>query len=105
MVPFNLALEASDLGRILDLNLALLLVDRGLVLDVGVESKSTLVIGELLHTQHVVKSTLPFMTFFQAFLQRSGLGLELSSFLYMVSDNTSTGGGRCIIVRATRQSK
>ena len=89
MVPFNLALEASDLGRIL--------VDRGLVLGVGFESKSTLVIGGLLHTQHVVKCPLPFMTL--------SLDLELSSFLYMVSGNTSTRGGRCIIVRATRQGK
>ena len=75
VVPFNLALEASDLGRILDLNLALLLINLGLVLVVGVESKSTLVIGVLLHTQHVVKCGLPFMTLFQAFLQRSGMGL------------------------------
>ena len=97
MVPFNLALEASNLGRILDLFLALLLVNLGLVLVVGVESKSTLVIGGLLHTQHVVKCTLPFMAL--------SLGLELSSFLYMVSDNTSTRGGRCIIDRATRKSK
>ena len=46
MVPFNLALQASNLGRILDLFLALLLVNLGLVLVVGVESKSTLVIGD-----------------------------------------------------------
>ena len=109
MVPFNLALEASNLGRILDLFLALLLLllllNLGLVLVVGVESKSTLVIGGLLHTQHFVKCTLPFMTLFQAFLRKSGLGLELSSFLYMVSDNTSTRKSRCIIVRSTRQSK
>ena len=54
--PFNLALEANDLGRILDLNLALLLLlNLGLGLVVGVESKSTLVIRGLLHTQHIVK--------------------------------------------------
>ena len=88
MVPFNLALEASNLGRILDFNLALLLVSFGLVLVVGVVSKSTLFIGGLLNTQHVVKCGLPFMTLFQAFLKRSGLSLELISFLYMVSDNT-----------------
>ena len=46
MVPLNLALEASDLGRILDLSLALLLADLGLVLVIGVESKSTIVIGD-----------------------------------------------------------
>ena len=47
MMPFNLTLEASNLGRILDLFLALLLLilNLGLVLVVGVESKSTLVIG------------------------------------------------------------
>ena len=39
-------LEASNLGRILRLFLALLLVNLGLVLVVGVESKSTLVIGD-----------------------------------------------------------
>ena len=45
MVPLNLALEASNLGRILDLFLTLLLINLGLDLVVGVESKSTLVIG------------------------------------------------------------
>ena len=79
MVPFLLALEANDLGRILDLYLALLLVTLGLIIVIGVKSKSTLFIGGLLHTQHVVKCSLPFMTLFQAFLHRSGLGLELSS--------------------------
>ena len=55
-MPFNLALEANDLGRILDLFLALLLVALalGLVLVIGVESKSILVIGGLLHTQHLI---------------------------------------------------
>ena len=68
MVPFYLAFEASYLGRILDLNLTLLLLHNlGLVLDFEVESKSTLVIRGLLHTQHVVKCTLPFMMLFQAF--------------------------------------
>ena len=42
MVPLCLALEASNLGRIID--------NLGLVLDIGVESKSTLVIGGFLHT-------------------------------------------------------
>ena len=51
MVPFFLALEANNLGRVLDLFLALLLVfldlDRtiGVLLIIGVESKSTLVSG------------------------------------------------------------
>ena len=104
MVPFLLALEANDLVQILDLYLALL-INLGLVLVVGVESKSTLVIGGLLHTLHIVKCALPFMTLYQVFLQRSDLGLEVFYFLYMVSDNTSTRGGRSIIVRATRQGK
>jgi hypothetical protein len=107
MVPFNFALEANNLGRILDFVLALLLVDLalGLVLVIGVESKSTLVIGGLLHTQYLVKCGFPFMTLFQVFLQRKDLGLELFDFLYMVSRNTSTRGSRSFIVRATRQSK
>ena len=50
MVPFNLALEANNLGRILDLFLALVVVDLVLLIDIrlliiGVESKSILVIG------------------------------------------------------------
>jgi hypothetical protein len=106
MVPFFLALEANNLGRIFDLILALLLDDLlGLLLDIGFESKSTLVIGGLLHTQHIVKFGLPFMTFHQVFLQRSDLGLELFDFLYMVSNNTSTRGSRSFIVRATSQGK
>ena len=40
--------------------------------DIGVESKSTLVIWRFLHTQHVVKCGLPFMTLLHIFLQRSG---------------------------------
>ena len=84
MVPLNFVLEANNLGLMIDLFLALLLVTLGLVLIIGVESKSTLVIGGLFHTQHVVKCTLPIMKLFQTFLHRSGLGLELSSFLYMV---------------------
>ena len=40
---FNFALEANNLRRILDLFLALLLVQLGLLLLVGVESKSTFV--------------------------------------------------------------
>src|SRR5664279_5922570 len=65
MMPFNLALEANDIGQILDLVLALLLVALGLVLVIGVESKSTLVIGGLMHTQHFVKCGFPFKTLFQ----------------------------------------
>jgi hypothetical protein len=92
MMPFNFALEANNLGRVFDLYLALLLiVVLGLVLVVGVESKSTLVIGGLLHTQHLVKFAFPFMTLYQVVLQRRDLGLELFDFLYMVSNNTSTG--------------
>jgi hypothetical protein len=106
MMPFNLALEAHNLGRILHLSLALLpLVHGGLLLVVGVESKSTLVIGGLLLAQHGVKFALPFMTLYQVLIQRSDLGLELFDFLYMVSNNTSTRGSRSFIVRATRQGK
>src|SRR3954463_2235437 len=100
MVPFNIALETNNLG----LRLALLLVKHGLLI-VGVESKSTLVIGGFLSTQNLVKCRLPFMTLFQVFLQRSDLGLEIFDFLYMVSDNTSTRGSRSSNVRATRQGK
>src|SRR5215203_5809543 len=98
-----LELEANQLGRILDFVLALLLVALalGLVLVIGIESKSTLVIGGLLHTQHLVKCGFPFMTLFQVFLQRKDLGLELFYFLYMVSRNTSTRGSRSFIIRAT----
>jgi len=109
MVPFFLALEANNVGRILDLILAILLVvrvlqfDSGLVLDIGVKSKPTLVIGGFLHTQDFVECGLPLMTLFQVILQRSDLSLELFDFLYMVSFNTSTRGSRCYIVRATRQ--
>jgi hypothetical protein len=105
MMPFNFALEANNLGRMLDLFLALLLVDLGLVLLIGVESKSTLVIGRFLSTQNIVECGLPFMTLLQVILQRRDLGLELFDFLYMVSNNTSTRGSICIIVRATRQGK
>jgi hypothetical protein len=110
MVPFNLALEANNVGRIFDLFLALLLVILrdlllGLVLDIGFESKSSLVIGGFLHTQHFVKCGFPLMTLYQVFLQRSDLGLELFYFPYMVSDNTRTRGSRNFIARATRQSK
>jgi hypothetical protein len=72
MVPFNFALEANNLGQILDLFLALLLlllVYLGLVPVIGFESKSTLVIGGYLHTQDLVECGLPFMTIFQVFLQ------------------------------------
>ena len=105
MVPLNLALEANNFGRILDLSLALILVALGLVLDIWVESKSTLVIRGFLHTQNIIKCGFPFMTFLQVFLQGSDLGLELFDFLYMVSSNTSARGGRSFIIRATRQSK
>ena len=76
MMPFNFALEANDLDRTLDLFVALLLVALGLVL-IGVESKSTFVIGGFFHSQDVVECKFPFMTLFQVFLQRSDLGLEL----------------------------
>ena len=105
MVPFNIALEANNLGRVFDFFLALLVVDHGLLLVVGDKTKSTLVIGGLLNTQHFIKFGLPFMTFYQVFPQRSDLGLELFYFLYMVSNNTSTRGSRCYIVRATRHGK
>ena len=61
MMPFYFALEANNVGRILGLFLALLLdviellLAFGLVLLIGVESKSTLVIGRFLHTQHLVE--------------------------------------------------
>ena len=77
MVPFNFALEGNNLGQILDIFLALLLVHLGLLLLIGVESKSTFVIGGFLHTQDIVECGIPFMTLFQVFLQRSDLGLEL----------------------------
>ena len=106
MMPFNFVLEASNLGRIFDLNLALLVLGAfGLFLVVGDKSKSALVIGGFLHTQHLVEFVFPFMTLFQIILQRSDLGLELFYFLYMVSSNRSTRGSRSFIVRETRQSK
>src|SRR4051794_25404401 len=62
MVPFNIALEANNLGRVFDLFLALLLViDLRLLLIVGDITKSTLLIGGLLNTQHLFKFGLPFM--------------------------------------------
>ena len=90
MVPFNIALEANNLGRVFDLYLALLLVVvLGLVLVVGFESKSILVIGGLLHIQHRVKFAFPFMTLYQVILQRSDLGLELfDSSTWLVSTKT-----------------
>ena len=104
MMPFNFALEANDLGRILDLFLALL-VALGLLLLIGVESKSTFVIGGFLQTQDIFECRLPFMTLLQVFLQRSDLGLELFDFLYMVSLNTSTRGSISFIISATRLGK
>jgi hypothetical protein len=96
----------ATLGQILDLVLALLLlVALGLVLVIGVESKSTLVIRGFLHTQNIIKCGFLFMTLLQVFLQTSDLGLELFDFLYKVSSNTSTRGSRSFIVRATRHSK
>ena len=78
MVPFNIALEANNLGRVFDLFLALhLVVDLGLLLVIRDKTKSTLVIGGFLNTQHLVKFGLPFMTLYQVFLQRGDLGLEL----------------------------
>src|SRR4051794_10111191 len=63
MVPFNIALEANNLGQVFDLLLAILLViSLGLLLVVGDKTKSTLVIGGLLNIQHLVKFGLPFMT-------------------------------------------
>ena len=53
MMPFYFALEANNLGRILDLFLALIFVHLGLLLLIGVESKSTFVIGGFLHTQDI----------------------------------------------------
>src|SRR3954463_1122689 len=108
MMPFFLALEANNVGRIPDLILAILIVilvlqlDSGLVLDIGVESKPTLVIGGFLHTQDFVECGLSLMTLFQVILQRSDLSLELFDFLYILSFNKSTRGSRCYIVRATR---
>src|SRR4051812_45518358 len=64
MMPFFLALEANNVGQILDLILAIFLIilvlqlDSGLVLDIGVESKPTLVIGGFLHTQDFVECDL-----------------------------------------------
>src|SRR6187200_1663488 len=104
MVPLNFALEANNLGRILDLFLVLLM-NFGLLHLVGDESKSTFVIGGFLHTQDIVECGLPFMTLFQVFLQRSDLGLELFDFLYMVSINKSTRGSISFIVRVTRQGE
>ena len=86
MVPFFFALEATNLGRILELFLALIIIIFLGLLVVGVESKSTLVIGGFLRTQHLVECGIPFMTRFHVFLQRSDLILELFDFPYMVSD-------------------
>src|SRR6187399_1217823 len=106
MMPFNFALEANNLGRILELFLALILVnDLGPFLLVGVESKSTFVIGGFLHTQDIVECGLPFMTLFQVFLQRSDLGLELFDFLYIASIKKTTRGSISFIVRAIRQGE
>ena len=111
MMPFFLALEANDLGRVLDLFLALLVVvldlgrTIGLLLVIGVESKSTLVIGGFLHTQDLVECGLPFMTLFQVLLQRRDLGLVHFSLPYMVSNNTSTRGSGSFIVGATSKGK
>ena len=68
MMLFYFALEANNLGRILELFLALLLVSLGLFLLIGVEYKSTFVIGRFLHTQDIVVCGLPFMTHFQVFI-------------------------------------
>jgi hypothetical protein len=102
MMPFNLALEANYVGRILDFVLALLIVDLGLVLVIGVESKSTFIFRESWHTQHIIECGIPFLAFFQVLLQTSDLGLELIDFLNKVSSNTSTRGSRSFIIRTTR---
>jgi hypothetical protein len=47
----------------------LLLVYFGLFLVVRDKSKSTLVIGRFLHTQDLIECGLPFVMFFQVFLQ------------------------------------
>ena len=91
MMPFNLALEAHNHGQIFSLFMTLLLVKVGLVLVIGDESKSTLVIGEFLHPQHIVKGRSPNMTLFQVFLQRSDLCLELFDFLKKSSALPSLG--------------
>ena len=78
MVPFNIALEANNLGRVFDLFLALLLiVDLGLLLVVGDKTNSTLVIGGLLNTQHLVKFGLPFMIL-------KGIVTENNNFSYTI---------------------
>ena len=69
MMPFYFALEANNLGRTLDLFLALLLVALGLLLLIGVESKSTFVIGGFLHTQDIVECGFPFMTLSKSFFK------------------------------------
>src|SRR3954464_6509394 len=109
MMPFFLALEAHNIGRILHLSLTLLLVAlvlqrvSGLALGVGVETNPTLVTWGSSHNQHILERGLPFMTPFQVILQRSDLSLELFDFLYMVSINNNTRGSGSFIVRATRQ--
>ena len=90
MVSNILALEACNVGIILDLVLPLLLF-LGLLV-VGSEAKSTLFMRGFLNTQDIFESGVPFMTLFQVFLQRSDLGHELFDFLYIVSLNTSTRG-------------
>jgi hypothetical protein len=70
MVPFNFALETNNLGQILDLFLALLvLVYFGLLLVTGDKSKSTLVIGGFLHTQDLVECGRAFMMIFQVIVK------------------------------------
>ena len=96
-----LALEACNVGIILDLVLSLLLF-LGLLV-VGDETKSTLVMRGFLTTQNIVESGISFMTHFQVFLQNSDLSLELFVFLYKVSINKSTRGSRNFIIRAKRQ--
>jgi hypothetical protein len=68
MMPFNLALEANNLGQIIDLVLALLLIVLGLLLVIRVESKSTLVIRGFLHTQYTIECEFPFMMLFKVSL-------------------------------------
>jgi hypothetical protein len=102
MVSNILALEASNVGLIVDLVLSLLFI--GLIV-VGDETKTTLVMRGFLNTQDRVESGISFMTLFQVLHQISDLGLELFVFLYKVSINKGTRGSRIFIIRATRQGE
>jgi hypothetical protein len=58
MVHFDLAIEENNHGWILDFLWTLILVV------VGDKSKSSLFVGGFLHTQHIVKFGLPFVTLY-----------------------------------------